>query len=87
MLMRDRFDNERGGRELKIPVLIVHGDVDRIVPYSHGKALSEVVAGAELVTVNGAGHNDLLALGGTKVLGKMMSFALQSAATPDAPTD
>ncbi|MEM7542867.1 MAG: prolyl oligopeptidase family serine peptidase [Pseudomonadota bacterium] len=45
---------------LKVPVLLVHGDRDRRVPYSQSKLLFELLRGhgkrAELLTLEGAGH-------------------------------
>ncbi len=76
LLLRDRFDNLTRAKRIDIPVVIVHGEIDGIVPYSHGKALAETFPEAELVTIKGAGHNDLLARGGQSVFAKMMSFAL-----------
>ena len=38
------------------PLLILHGDKDPLVPFSHGRALSRIVDGARLVPLRGAGH-------------------------------
>jgi fermentation-respiration switch protein FrsA (DUF1100 family) len=35
----DKFDNERKIKELELPVLIIHGNNDKFVPYSHGRDL------------------------------------------------
>jgi predicted glycosyltransferase len=42
-------------RAVRCPVLVVHGDDDRIVRYPNGAALAELT-GAPLVTVEGGGH-------------------------------
>jgi pimeloyl-ACP methyl ester carboxylesterase/predicted glycosyltransferase len=42
-------------RAVRCPVLVVHGDADRIVSYANGAALAELT-GAPLMTVEGAGH-------------------------------
>ncbi len=42
-------------RQVRCPVLVVHGDGDRIVPYSTGVDLARWTGG-ELVTVRGGGH-------------------------------
>ena len=39
-----------------IPTLAVHGTEDRNLPYPHGVALAEAIPGAELVALEGAGH-------------------------------
>ena len=42
--------------ELDIPTLVVHGTEDPILAYPHGLALAETIPGAELMTLQGAGH-------------------------------
>lgn len=39
-----------------VPVEVIHGDADTLVPVAHGRHTAEVVAGAELTVVPGAGH-------------------------------
>ncbi len=50
-------DNLKG---LPSEVLILHGTEDRIIPYAHGKAMAEAAHSASLITLVGAGHNNLL---------------------------
>jgi pimeloyl-ACP methyl ester carboxylesterase len=40
---------------VKCPVLVIHGDRDRIRPHAQGEALARVTGG-ELITIEGAGH-------------------------------
>jgi pimeloyl-ACP methyl ester carboxylesterase len=42
--------------ELKMPVHIVHGTADRVVPYAWGEALHKAIKQSELVPVEGADH-------------------------------
>jgi pimeloyl-ACP methyl ester carboxylesterase len=42
--------------ELKMPVHIVHGAADRVVPYAWGEALHKAIKQSELVPVAGADH-------------------------------
>ena len=42
--------------EIDVPVLVIHGSADPIIPHPHGVALAEAVDGAELVTLEGGGH-------------------------------
>lgn len=42
--------------KLDIPTLVVHGTEDPILGYPHGVALAETIPGAELMTLEGAGH-------------------------------
>lgn len=38
------------------PVVIIHGDVDEIVPYSYGEKAAKLYKNAKLITIHGAGH-------------------------------
>jgi pimeloyl-ACP methyl ester carboxylesterase len=42
--------------EIHVPVLVVHGAADRVVPISNGQLLARRISGAELVVVPGVGH-------------------------------
>ncbi len=55
-LVRDRYDNLTTVASLDIPVLVVHGERDTIIPVSHGEELARA-AGVELVRLP-CGHND-----------------------------
>jgi pimeloyl-ACP methyl ester carboxylesterase len=45
-------------RKMKCPVLMIHGDDDRIQPYARAQLVAKLT-GAELVTIEGGGHNPL----------------------------
>jgi pimeloyl-ACP methyl ester carboxylesterase/predicted glycosyltransferase len=45
-------------RKIACPLLLIHGDDDRIQPYARAQAVAEVTGG-ELVTIPGGGHNPL----------------------------
>jgi pimeloyl-ACP methyl ester carboxylesterase/predicted glycosyltransferase len=45
-------------RKIKCPVLMIHGDNDRIQPYARAQLVAELT-GAELTTIEGGGHNPL----------------------------
>lgn len=72
----DRFRNIDRVKESVLPLLIIHGTQDRIVPYSHGKALYEAAAAESkrLYTVEGGGHNNLLALTGERYWETLREF-------------
>jgi pimeloyl-ACP methyl ester carboxylesterase len=42
--------------EISVPVLVIHGTEDPALPYEHGLALAKSIPHAELVTLDGAGH-------------------------------
>ncbi len=57
--MMPAFDiSEAMYRGIRCPVLMIHGDDDRIQPYARAQAVASVT-GAELVTIPGGGHNPL----------------------------
>ncbi|MCP9229525.1 alpha/beta fold hydrolase [Mesorhizobium sp. LMG 17147] len=43
-------------RDMKIPLLVIHGTDDPIFPVEHGAALADAVAGARLLRIEGGGH-------------------------------
>lgn len=44
-------------RELKVPTLVIHGLADRMCDPSGGRATAEAIPGAELVLIEGMGHD------------------------------
>ncbi|GAB6089392.1 alpha/beta fold hydrolase [Spirochaeta dissipatitropha] len=42
--------------KLEMPVLIIHGTEDRMLPYEHGQKLHELLPGSRLLTLEGVGH-------------------------------
>ena len=63
----NRFPNVDRIANIDMPLLIIHGDADRIIPYSHGRKLFETAKEPkQLYTVEGAGHNNLLLKAGDR---------------------
>lgn len=54
--MRDRPDRSSELSSIKVPTLVVVGESDAITPPDVAQAMSKKIAGAELVTIRGAGH-------------------------------
>ena len=60
--MRNHYAAEGGGRwrerlgEIDVPTLVVHGTEDPLFHVAHGEALAREIPGAELLTLEGAGH-------------------------------
>lgn len=44
-------------RRIHAPTLVIHGDIDRMVAPSGGKATAQAIPGARLVTLPGMGHS------------------------------
>lgn len=43
-------------REMKVPLLVIHGTTDPVFPPEHGEALAAAVRGSRLVRIKGGGH-------------------------------
>jgi hypothetical protein len=65
LLMKDRFDALARIRDVKSPILSIHGDRDSLVPHRFGRALFDAAPEPkEWIEVPGADHNDLPWVGG-----------------------
>ena len=59
-LAGDAFNNLDKIKHVKAPVLIIHGNQDHVIPYFMGEEIYHAaVSKKTLVTIDGAGHNDL----------------------------
>jgi pimeloyl-ACP methyl ester carboxylesterase len=60
--MKNHYAADGGGRwrerlgALDVPTLVVHGTEDPLFPRAHGVALAREIPGAELLTLEGSGH-------------------------------
>jgi pimeloyl-ACP methyl ester carboxylesterase len=76
LALRDPFDSESALLKTQQPVTIVHGDLDRVIPYSEGQALAEALGDrARLVTLKGYGHNRLFGATGDTIVGELLRLA------------
>ncbi len=62
--LKDKYDSVAAARDVRAPVLMIHGTGDEIIPLAQGRrlhdALSSSAPACRFVEVPGAGHNDLL---------------------------
>jgi fermentation-respiration switch protein FrsA (DUF1100 family) len=66
-LVPDAYPSLRLISELAVPLLVLHGSGDRIVPPLHGEALFDAAPGRKRMELfDGAGHNDLIARAGER---------------------
>lgn len=72
-LLRDRYPSIDRITTVNAPILVVAGDRDEIVPYDQSRRLAEA-AGAHLVTVPGARHNDPELFDGTVLINAVADF-------------
>jgi fermentation-respiration switch protein FrsA (DUF1100 family) len=69
------FNTERRIREVRVPLLIIHGDADEIVPFSQGRSVFEQANQPKAFwQVRGARHNDLLYVAGADYLKRLREF-------------
>jgi fermentation-respiration switch protein FrsA (DUF1100 family) len=65
-------------RDLHVPLLVLHGDRDDIVPLEQGRELFDAAPGPkEMRVFAGAGHNDLLDREGKNVATEIASWMLE----------
>ena len=75
LLVRDRFDNAAKAPGISIPVLILHGDQDEIIPVEMGQRLGRLFPRATMETIPGAHHNDLLEQTWPALVDRVAAFA------------
>lgn len=73
----DRFPNLKRIANIDTPLLVIHGENDNVIPFSHGKALYKASPAKEktFLSIPNARHNDLFAVGGDEIFEKTSSFA------------
>ncbi|MEO1699597.1 MAG: alpha/beta hydrolase [Planctomycetota bacterium] len=59
LLVRDRFDNLGKAPGIALPALVMHGDVDEVIPFAQGRAVGEAFPAGEFRVLHGVGHNDV----------------------------
>ena len=63
--VRTRYDNERKAPRMAVPLLVLHGEKDEIVPFSQGRRVFEAAPRPKRFhAIPGAGHNDTYLVGG-----------------------
>lgn len=74
-LLSTKYDNLSKIDQILSPILILHGDQDGTVPYSHGLRLFEAAPQPKTFhTINGAGHNDTYIIGGPTYFETIVRF-------------
>lgn len=74
LLLADRFPVAELVARAAVPTTVVLGEDDRIIPPAHSRAVA-VAAGAEVVVVPGADHNDAVLGHGPAVVGAVTRLA------------
>lgn len=71
---------------IHVPVLIIHGTVDPLIPLDEVRRFAGSFARADLVEVPGAAHNSVVEIGGRPLLAHVATFLDEAAATGDHAT-
>lgn len=58
-LVRYDLDNQKNIKDLTVPVLMIHGTEDSVIPYSQSQILHHNYPKIEFVTIEGGDHNNL----------------------------
>ena len=83
LLPFDRFPNLRHLRQVRCPVLVIHGTEDEVIPVSHGRRLYAIAAEPkEALWVEGAHHNDVSLVGGAGYWAALTAFGRRVAPAP-----
>lgn len=76
---RDGFGNLVKIARVRVPTLTIHGEDDGLIPVENAHALHEGCGAADkwLVTIPGAGHNDLMFTGQTQYFDALGAFIIE----------
>ncbi|MCU0795350.1 MAG: alpha/beta hydrolase [Akkermansiaceae bacterium] len=76
ILPGDRFPNLRRIRKLRTPLLVIHGENDRVIPIQHGRDLhgASPAERKSFVALKDTDHNDLYARELDRVVAEMRRF-------------
>jgi hypothetical protein len=87
LLPFDRFDNLRHLRQVRAPVLVIHGTADAVIPVSHGRRLYEAAGQPkQALWVEGAHHNDVPLVAGPRYWSTLAAFGRQVSTAAKAAT-
>ena len=77
LFLKHKFRSDELIGSIHVPILILHGTEDAIVPFTHGvKLLERAPPLTQFVGVNGAGHNNLAEFGGLQQAVEFLRAAL-----------
>jgi len=79
------YPNAAKLQKCSLPLLVIHGDADAVVPHWHGKQLHEMSGSTSklLVTIPGGAHNDLTARGGDQYYAAAAAFVTSGGDTDE----
>jgi len=75
MLLKARYDSLSKIKSVHLPLLILHGNQDKVVPFEQGQVLFEEANEPKtFYTIRGAGHNDSYVVGGNAYFEAIRGF-------------
>jgi uncharacterized protein len=81
--VRTQYDNLAKIHRLRVPLLVLHGERDEVVPFAQGRRLFEAAPEPKrFFPVPGAGHNDAYHVGGDAYWRTVADFVETSASRP-----
>jgi len=85
-LLRTRFNIREKIEKIKVPLLVLQGDRDDVVPYEHGKRVFEAAPEPKkFFTIPGAAHNDTYIVGGKRYFQQLKEFIDDCSGQPAQP--
>ena len=77
-LLKARFDLLQRLKDVRVPVLVLHGDRDTIIPFAFGAEVYEAANDPKhFYRIPGADHNDTYAVGGEPYFEQLLRFVRQ----------
>ncbi|HXG53288.1 MAG TPA: alpha/beta hydrolase [candidate division Zixibacteria bacterium] len=74
-LLRTRYETVRRIREVRAPVLVLHGELDEVVPFAQGRRVFEAAPEPKTFhAIRGSRHNDAYVTGGEAYLASLKDF-------------
>jgi pimeloyl-ACP methyl ester carboxylesterase len=58
--LRESYDSIGVAPRIDVPALVVHGELDTIIPVAQGRRVAAALPRSQLIEIEGYGHNDLL---------------------------
>jgi pimeloyl-ACP methyl ester carboxylesterase len=74
LLMRERLATLEKAPRIAVPVLVLHGTDDEVVPYAMGQRIAAALPQARLLSVPGGHHNDLFLGSGARLFDEVARF-------------
>lgn len=85
-LLRTRYDVRATIEKIKVPLLVLHGDRDTIIPFDQGRLVYEAAPEPKrFFAIAGADHNTTVVIGGERYFEQFTEFIDWSAAAASRP--